>query len=112
MTFGDWAPSPGIKTISVRIYDEYGRLLLIDNKDVLIRHPDYWNLGVVGLELDPPTYDPNTESQIRVLISRDGLQSYNGLDCKVLLQAPGIQDRGIFHRCRRHVRPRAINPEA
>ena len=94
MTFGDWAPSPGIKTISVRIYDEYGRLLLIDNKDVQIRHPDYWNLGVVGLELDPPTYDPNTESQgIRVLISRDGLQSYNGLDCKVLLQAPGIQDR-------------------
>ncbi|MED5303177.1 MAG: hypothetical protein VYD89_02025, partial [Candidatus Thermoplasmatota archaeon] len=94
MSYDSWAPTPGAKTISVRIYDEFGRLLLVKTQDVQIRHSDYWNLGIVGLELDPPSYDPGAESQgIRVLISRDGLQSYDGLECKLLLQAPGIQDR-------------------
>ena len=94
MSYDSWAPTPGAKTISVRIYDEFGRLLLVKTQDIQIRHSDYWNLGIVGLELDPPSYDPGAESQgIRVLISRDGLQSYDGLECKLLLQAPGIQDR-------------------
>lgn len=94
MSYDSWAPTPGTKTISVRIYDEFGRLLLVKSQDIQIRHSDYWNLGIVGLELDPPSYDPGAESQgIRVLISRDGLQSYDGLECKVLLQAPGIQER-------------------
>ena len=94
MSYDSWGPTPGAKTISVRIYDEFGRLLLVKTQDIQIRHSDYWNLGIVGLELDPPSYDPGAESQgIRVLISRDGLQSYDGLECKLLLQAPGIQDR-------------------
>ena len=94
MSYDSWAPTPGAKTVSVRIYDEFGRLLLVKTQDIQIRHSDYWNLGIVGLELDPPSYDPGAESQgIRVLISRDGLQSYDGLECKLLLQAPGIQDR-------------------
>ena len=94
MSYDSWAPTPGAKTISVRIYDEFGRLLLVKSQDIQIRHSDYWNLGIVGLELDPPSYDPDSESQgIRVLISRDGLQSYDDLECKVLLQAPGIQER-------------------
>ena len=25
--------------------------------------------------------------------SREGLQSYDGLDCRVVLQAPGVEDR-------------------
>ncbi|MEC8548231.1 MAG: hypothetical protein VXY31_02810 [Candidatus Thermoplasmatota archaeon] len=94
LSHDSWGPQPGVKAVSVRIYDEYGRLLMIKHTDISIRYSDYWNLGIVGLELDPPAYDPDSDTQrIRVLISREGLQSYDGLDCRVILQAPGVEDR-------------------
>lgn len=94
LSYDPWTPPPGSNTISIRIYDEFGRILFVRNQVVEIRHPDYWNLGVVGLELEPATYDPATENQrIRVLISREGLQSYDDLTCTVTLKAPGIDDR-------------------
>ncbi|DAC13959.1 MAG TPA: hypothetical protein D7H73_01775, partial [Candidatus Poseidoniales archaeon] len=94
LSHDSWSPEPGVKAVSVRIYDEYGRLLVVKHTDISVRYSEYWNLAIIGLELDPPAYDPDSDTQrIRVLISRDGLQSYDGLDCRVILQAPGVEDR-------------------
>ena len=94
LSYDSWSPEPGLKSVSVRIYDEYGRLLMVKHDDISIRYSEYWNLAIVGLELDPPAYDPDSDTQrIRVLISREGLQSYDGLNCRVILQAPGAEDR-------------------
>ena len=94
LTYDSWSPEPGVKAVSIRIYDEYGRLLIVKHTDISVRYSDYWNLAIIGLELDPPAYDPDSDTQrIRVLISREGLQSYEGLDCRVVLQAPGVGER-------------------
>ncbi len=94
LSHDSWSPEPGVKAVSIRIYDEYGRLLVVTHTDVSVRYSEYWNLAIIGLELDPPSYDPDSDTQrIRVLISREGLQSYDGLDCRVILQAPGVEDR-------------------
>jgi hypothetical protein len=94
LSHDSWSPEPGVKAVSIRIYDEYGRLLMVKHIDISVRYSDYWNLAIIGLELDPPAYDPDSDTQrIRVLISREGLQSYDGLDCRVVLQAPGVEDR-------------------
>jgi hypothetical protein len=94
LSHDSWSPEPGVKAVSIRIYDEYGRLLMVKHIDISVRYSDYWNLAIIGLELDPPAYDSDSDTQrIRVLISREGLQSYDGLDCRVVLQAPGVEDR-------------------
>nr|ABZ07937.1 putative FG-GAP repeat protein [uncultured marine microorganism HF4000_ANIW141L21] len=77
-----WSPEPGSRTLTLRLLDERGFQVAIDEAGFQVRRSD-WNIGVVELELD----GEGSNQEVKVLTRRTNHQLLTDADCHLSLVA-------------------------
>ena len=77
-----WNPSPGMRTLTIRLLDERGALVTSAERDFEIRRTD-WNVGLVGLEIE----GEGASQKIKVLTKREYHHLLSDADCSIEVTA-------------------------
>lgn len=77
-----WNPSPGMRTLTIRLLDERGALVASAERDFEIRRTD-WNVGLVGLEIE----GEGASQKIKVLTKREYHHLLTDADCSIEVTA-------------------------
>jgi len=77
-----WNPSPGMRTLTIRLLDERGTLVASAERGFEIRRTD-WNVGLVGLEIE----GEGSSQKIKVLTKREYHHLLTDADCSIEVTA-------------------------
>ena len=77
-----WNPSPGMRTLTIRLLDERGAVVTSAERDFEIRRTD-WNVGLVGLEIE----GEGASQKIKVLTKREYHHLLSDADCSIEVTA-------------------------